>query len=108
LTKSALPLIEYCTVIAVVVGFDVVTVKTASPPVRILVGDTDSDTVRPDGVGVGVTVGVGMGVAVGVGVGVAVGIGVGVAVGVGVGVGVGVAVGEGVGVGEALGAPYKL
>ena len=80
-----------------VAGVEAVTVKTAVPPVRILVGATDSDIERPEGVGVGV------GVNVGVGVGVAVGVGVGVAVGVGVGV----AVGEGVGVGEALGPPYK-
>jgi len=89
---------EYFTVIALVAGVEVVTVKTALPPLRMLVGATESDTDRLDGVGVGV------GVAVGVGKGVAVGVGVGVAVGLGVGV----AVGEGVGVGEALGAPYKL
>ena len=47
---------------------DADTVKTALPPLRMLVGDTESDTARLDGagVGVGVTVGVGAGVGVGV------------------------------------------
>ena len=90
-----------------VAGVEAVMVKTAVPWVRMLVGATESDTERPEGVGVGVgvTVGVGVGVAVGVGVGVAVGVGVGVAVGVGAGVAVGE--GVGVGVGEVAG-PYRL
>jgi hypothetical protein len=81
----ALPLMEYWTVIEVFAGVEVVTVKTAVPPLRMLLGATESDTARFEGVGVGVGVGVGLGV----GVGVAVGVGVGVAVGEGVGVGVG-------------------
>src|SRR6202030_2676377 len=82
----ALPLIEYLTVIGLVAGVEVVTLKTALPPVRMLVGATESDTDRPEGVGVGVGVTVGVGVAVGVGVGVGVAVGAGVGVGVGVGV----------------------
>jgi len=79
------------TVISLVTGVAAFTVNVAVPPVRTLVGETESCTIAlEDGVGVGVIV------AVGVGVGVAVWIGVGVAV----------ALGVGVGVGEVVDAPY--
>jgi len=69
-------------VIELLAAVEAVTVKTAVPPDRTLVGAAESETERAEGVAVGV----GLGVTLGVEVGVAVGVGVAVADGVGVGV----------------------
>lgn len=61
---AAVPVILKFTVIALAAGAEVDTVKTALPPLRILVGDAERLTAGfEEGVGVGVAVGVGVGVA---------------------------------------------
>ena len=67
--------------IELLAAVEAVTVKTAVPPDRTLVGAAESETERAEGVAVGVGLGVTLGVEVGVGVAVADGVGVGVPLG---------------------------